>query len=259
MDNTKINKKIGILDWLIFISIITMFIMVYVPQSIWEEENTYKKERREKMKVIATAEEFYKELTGEYTIDYMELFNLVESAMDSLIADSLFTGRRNIDLNNINYKVDMAAGFHTIVDTTFSSAEKLKKNVMDSIFTITMNNEESSEIDTILVNSKSFKKYKSNPLFIAVINIETDERMEVLVNHLRRKFHLNDNFIYCPISKANKNKKFILEIEETSDGSVFKISSPLTTEDAERRYLIFKYNPGKQESIIAGKKSWAEN
>ena len=39
MNKQKNNKKIGILDWLIFFAVIVMFIMVYIPQSIWIEED----------------------------------------------------------------------------------------------------------------------------------------------------------------------------------------------------------------------------
>ena len=67
MNKNNHNKKIGILDWLIFFSIILMFVMVYVPQSIWAEEDKYKKLRREQMEIISQAEEFYYEITGKYT------------------------------------------------------------------------------------------------------------------------------------------------------------------------------------------------
>ena len=62
MKNIKNDKKIGILDWLIFFAIIIMFIMVYIPQSIWVEEDYYKKQRRQRMTVISQAAEFYYEL-----------------------------------------------------------------------------------------------------------------------------------------------------------------------------------------------------
>ena len=95
----KTERKIGILDWMIFFSIIILIIMVYVPQKVWEEESEYRQERRNRMKHIALAEDFYYELTGKYTTDINELFALVESSMDSLIADSTFTGTQNININ----------------------------------------------------------------------------------------------------------------------------------------------------------------
>ncbi len=259
MNKEKLNKKIGILDWLIFISIIIMFVMVYIPQSIWAEENEFKKERRNRMKIISQAEEFYYELTGSYTTDYNELFSLVESAMDSLIADSLFTGRKKIKLNDKTYDVSLDTGFDIIVDTTFSAAEKLKKNVIDTLYSVLMKNE-NNNIDTIIANASNIKKFKNDSLFVSILNVNYDERSEFESNYLRRKFHLNEKIIYCPISNTNKSRKFILTINNNEDGSqVFAIKSPISKEDSEKRYGIFKYSPGKEESIIGGKKSWAEN
>ena len=100
MFNRDKLKDVGVLDWAIFISIIIMGLMIYLPQNIWEEEDKFKSIRREKMNIISNAQDFYYELTGKYTLDTNELFSLVESAMDSLIADSLFVGKQNIILNN---------------------------------------------------------------------------------------------------------------------------------------------------------------
>ena len=44
MKNSGFNRKIGILDWLIFLSIIIMIVMVYVPLEVWQEESKYKTE-----------------------------------------------------------------------------------------------------------------------------------------------------------------------------------------------------------------------
>ena len=56
------------------------------------------------MNIISRAEDFYFELMGEYTIDTNELFSLVEAATDSLIADSLFTGKQKIFLNDKRFQ-----------------------------------------------------------------------------------------------------------------------------------------------------------
>lgn len=253
-------KKIGILDWLIFVSILIMFIMVYVPQSIWEEENEYKKMRRERMKVISQAEDFYHELTGEYSTDYSKVFSLVEAAMDSLIADSLFVGSKTITLNNKKYNVNLEKGYEMIVDTTFSYSENVKNTVKDTIYYIGMNNIETNQIDTLIANSTNIQNYKEDTLFYDILNVEYKERVENEINYLRRKFHLTDDLMFCPISRNNQNKKFILEILKNSSGeSIFQISSPVDSNDKERRYGIFSYNPGFKETIRGGQKSWAGN
>ena len=93
--NTK--TKIGLLDWSILISIILLLFIVYIPSSIWIEEKRDRNESRFRMKAIANAAEFYKELKGTYTTDGKEMFMLVEAAIDSLYADSLFIGEQQIN------------------------------------------------------------------------------------------------------------------------------------------------------------------
>ena len=259
MINKKIFKDIGFLDWSIFISIIIMALMIFLPQLVWEEEDYYKSLRREKMDIISKSEDFYYQLMGEYTLNTKELFSLVESATDSVIADSLFVGKQTIYLNNKTYNVNIESGFHMEVDTTFSSLEILKYDVVDTIYTISMNNKETNLLDTMLVNSRSMKRYQLSEEFNEIINYETEDRIEKKSNYLRRKFHLDNSLIYCPISEDNLDKKFLLSIEKDKNNeSVFKITSPLTNDDKEIRYGIFRFNPGKEESILGGVKSWAE-
>ena len=211
------------------------------------------------MEIISNAEDFYYELMSEYTLDTNELFSLVESAMDSLISDSLFIGRQRIYLNNKIYDVNVEPGFHTAVDTTFSTLEMLKYDISDTVYTISMLNQETNLIDTMLVNSRSLKRYEKNDQFKSLISYETVDRVEKRSNYLRRKFHLSNDLIYCPISRNNLTKKFLLSIENNNNNDpVFKISSPLTSDDKELRYGIFRYNPGNEEYISGGVKSWAE-
>jgi hypothetical protein len=253
------DKKIGILDWAIFISIILMSLMIFIPQFIWEEENDFKNIRRDRMDIISKAEDFYFDLMGEYTLNTSELFSLVESATDSLIADSLFIDRQKIYLNNKLYNVNVDPYFHIAVDTTFSSIEILKYQVVDTVYTISMLNEETNSLDTILVNSRLFNRYKKDEKFKEIINFESIDRVEKKSNYLRRRFHLSDDLVYCPISDSNKNKKFILTMKKNKDNDpVFKITSPVTKKDRELRYGIFRYNPGNEEYILGGVKSWAE-
>ena len=42
----SVEKKIGALDWGILLSIILLFIIVYIPQSIWMEEKKDRDESR---------------------------------------------------------------------------------------------------------------------------------------------------------------------------------------------------------------------
>ena len=161
--------------------------------------------------------------------------------------------------NDKVYNVNVDPDFHIAVDTTFSSIEILKYEVTDTIYTISMLNSETNSLDTILVNSRLFNRYKNDEKFEEIINFESIDRVEKQSNYLRRRFHLSNDLIYCPISDSNKNKKFILEIENNKDNDqIFKITSPVSKKDRELRYGIFRYNPGNEEYILGGVKSWAE-
>ena len=103
---------------------------------VWKEEEKMKKEGRKRMSDIAYAEDFYFEMTGNYTLDGKHLFELVEAAMDSLIADSLFVGDQLINLNNITYPVTLERGSEVRVDTTFSFPVDYRRAFQDTIYSI---------------------------------------------------------------------------------------------------------------------------
>jgi len=304
----KYAKQIGTLDWLIFFSIIIMIIMVYTPLSVWAEEDHYRSIRRERMKYIASAEEFYFELTGEYTKEINKLFPLVEAAMDSLIADSTFFGKdlkinlkinKNGILKDTTFSVTMDESFHTRVDTTFSKPDVITSIVIDKKYKIGLRNEQNSSlIDTLWVNDMTLQNYENNSNYLGkyITHYENDagdilevdeflkdpkkyesenykskmvkleERTNKEVNYIRRKFHLTESMIYCPISKNkncedcdfNDSEKFKLTIDNTDTSNPsFSIESSVDDDDKEWRYGIFRYNPGRKESIVAGVHSWA--
>jgi hypothetical protein len=305
----KYAKQIGALDWLIFFSIILMVVMVYTPLTVWDEENHYRNLRRERMKYIANSEEFYYELTGEYTNEIDKLFPLVEAAMDSLIADSTFFGKdlkinleisKNGNKKDTVFSVTMDESFHTRVDTTFSKPDVSISIVTDRLYKIGLKNDKNSSlIDTLWVNENNLKDFESNINYIGKYithyednqgnTMEVDEykkqidnntmsklyepqkvklvnRTDRTVNYIRRKFHLTNSMIYCPISKnkncedcgPDNNEKFTLNIDKTNPSKpTFSIQSSVDDEDKEWRYGIFRYSPGKKESIVDGVQSWA--
>ena len=115
-----------------------------------------------------------------------------------------------------------------------------------------MLNEENS-IYTTEVHSKDLEKIKNKPEFVSISNatFTTEERDETKTNYKKLKFHLNDiteklhaddSFEFCPISRNNLTKKFIIEVDNDSKNPSIKIISPLTKDDREWRYGIFRYN-----------------
>ena len=82
MHQSKLERRIGLLDWSILLSLLLLLLIIYIPSSIWAEEKKDRNESRFRMKAIANAAEFYKELMGGYSKDGNEIFALVEAAID---------------------------------------------------------------------------------------------------------------------------------------------------------------------------------
>ena len=252
----KKQNKISLLDWLIFLSVIILFITIYIPQKIWAEEDYYKNESRHRMKVIADAAEFYKELTGHYSSDGNKVFSLVEAATDSLIADSLFIGEQYIIINNKKIKIEIEKGFEVRADTTFSKAEKIRRTIVDTIYTIGMNNVEQLTIDTLFVNVKNLNQYKSDPTFKKIIKEDIITRSEIVIDYLRNKFHLTNELLLCPLT----NEKYQIMIDSTDvEDIIFQVQSPVPIDFKESRYFIFAFYAGNHGSIQNGISTWASN
>ena len=241
-EKLKFDKKIGILDWGIVLSVIILFLMIYIPNSIWKEENKLKDISRFRMEVIANSQEFYYELTGSYTYDGQMLFNLVEAAMDSLIADTLFTGSQLINIKDTVFTVNVESDFAIRVDTTFSFPVDYRRAFQDTIYSISMLNENEDGYDTLFVNAKNIEEYKSEYGFDEIIDLNISNRSEIFTDYLRKKFHLDKKYLSSPIV----NEPYIFSIDSSSsEDVVFTVSSPLSDKYKERRYIIFNFQPGK--------------
>ena len=254
----KFETKIGLLDWFILLSIILLLLMVYIPSSIWIEEKRDRDESRFRMKAISNAAEFYKELKGNYTTNGEEIFALVEGAIDSLYADSLFIGEQEINTNNTLHHIKIEKGFDFRADTTFSIAEKVKVTIIDTIYMISefTDSLDQTILDTTYVNSKMIEQRKKSKLFNEIIDIEIKDRVEIKNDYLRRKYHLNKKLLFCPLTK----RPYILEIlNNDTDEDIFIVKSPVKKTDSKPRYFFFKYVPGNHGHIKSGITSWAES
>ena len=256
MQNQQYERKISLLDWGIILSSLLLLLTIFLPQSIWIEEENFKKEGRKRMSDIAYAEDFYFEMTGNYTLDGEHLFELVEAAMDSLIADSLFVGDQLINLNNIVYPVTLERGFEVRVDTTFSDLTELYTSYVDTVYTVGLRNIESGGTDTLFVNVRDLAKYQADKNFKTILNQEMVTRSEVRQDYLRKKYHLNNSFLFCPVTK----EPYVFKIDSLDDETIFQVTSPLHLLDKpykESRYGVFTFEAGKHGFIRGGQKSWA--
>jgi len=209
------------------------------------------------MSAIANAQEFYFSMTGNYANNGEHLFELVESAMDSLIADSLFLGKQTINLSGIGYSVNMEKGLERRIDTTFSKAAELYFTYDDTIFTIGMKNPDSGGTDTLFVNVKDLEQYQADEYYKEVYGTDIVQRTEIRTDYLRNKYHLQKDMLFCPLT----NKPFIFEIDTSADESIFLVKSPLNVLNepyTESRFGIFTFEAGDHGYIKGSQKSWAE-
>ena len=288
----KFTTRIAVLDWLFVFAIIILLLIVYIPNQIWIQEKADRDESRFRMRTISNASEFYKEITGNYTINGPQMFELVEAAIDSAFADSLFVGEQQIILNDKIFNVSINKGFDYRADTTFSIAEQIRKTIIDTLYwTLEYSDSTKSSLDTNYVNSSEIKDrmnlYRFNPAntpllserdstiteeeydnllsfeqkrFYRVVKdtipgkMEISEREEVKNNYLRKKFHLNSDLLTCPLSK----KDYILALEQQKSGeNIFIVKSPVDESNIKTQYYFFEYNPGDHGYIRSGVQSWA--
>jgi len=160
------------------------------------EEKADRDESRFRMRTISDAAEFYKELTGNYTIDGEKMFGLVEAAMDSAYADYLFVGEQQIVLNNRFYNVTINKGFDYRVDTTFSIGELITKTIIDTMYLTeeySDSTQSESSIDTNYVNSKDIKErmnsYRFNEAEPGSGSIISSKEYSGLKDSLKARYH----------------------------------------------------------------------
>ena len=285
MSDNNIKNRIAVLDWAFLFSIIILLSIVYIPNHIWSLEKKDRDESRFRMRAIANAAEFYKELTGNYTDDMSKMFLLVQSARDSIHADSLFTGAQQIIINNNHYDVVLEKGFNYRADTTFTISVPEKKIVIDTIHVVleysdftktkkdtnyvvgsrylqfrkeTYRNKNDNEISKDkfekLDNIDKGKYYK---VFAEEVlsSIQYRKREVVKNNYDKKRFELTSNLLSCPLT----DKKYILEVKyDKVMGETFSVTSPVTKDDSRPMYFFFKYDPGNHGYISGGISSWVE-
>jgi len=253
MDN-KTERKIGLLDWALTISFIILGMAIYIPDSIDKEESYFKNESRHRMEVIYSAEELFYELTGNYTLDGEELFKVVQQTRDSLMGDSLFYGDKIIHIDGDPQIFNIPIDLQIIVDTTFSDEVVMKKDVLDIIYSVGMENVESGRIDTIYVNSHNIENIRTNENYIGEFGVDTASHVEVYSDFKRKGFRLDFKLLKCPLT----NENYVIEIDDSDiEDPTLTVKSPVPLKYSEPRYLyLYKFKADNHGMISGGMKSW---
>ena len=136
------NKLSDLLELAMVLAFLFLIIVIYVPVSVWAEEREFEKRSRFNMQNIYDIEMFYEQLTGSYSPNFFEAMNVVNSARDSLLGDSLYVGEQNLILFGRQYNVDINETFGFNYDTTFGFKSYRRDTIFDTTVQIIMYSQE---------------------------------------------------------------------------------------------------------------------
>lgn len=245
------HTRLLILDWLSVIAVLMLIAVVYVPRSIWAEEERYQIESRRRMDVIQSAENFYHTLMGSFTDDGPFLFALVSQTHDSLIGDSTFSGEQVVHVAGIPHRVDIPEGMTYQLDTTFSVGRTLRETVLDTTYTVLIWNDERADNDTVYISGKAgLSRLEADPAYRGAIDSSFGSHSEVYTDYDWNRFRLEDELL---LSSVNR-EPFVIAVDSTSEE--LRIASPITDAYVETRYLLFRFKPRGHGEIVNGEASW---
>ena len=242
------NNKTDLLEIAIILAMFLLILVIYVPVSIWEEENYYKKESRYRMQNLYDVEAFYSRLVGEYNLEFLEALSLVNAARDSTIADSLFVGEQTIRISEKEFAVNVDESYRFEYDTTFGIKSFRKDTIQDTTIQIHVYSEELGRNDTSFIRKKDLVTFQNSSDFLGIIKEEPIERIQAIEYY--KTFIPNDSTYYCPLTK----KPYIIEINE--DGTELTVSSPIDEPIIRSEYLLFAFKAVSHGMIKSGRKSW---
>ncbi|UCD39090.1 MAG: hypothetical protein JSW54_06315 [Fidelibacterota bacterium] len=240
-----------ILDWLILGAVFILMVVIYVPKSIWAEEEAFLTESRRRMQIIQDAEDFFNTIRGRYATDGSFLFKLVSQTHDSLIADSTFTDLQIVHVDGSPYRVTIPEGLATQMDTTFSVGRPQRQEIMDTVYTVTLWNDERAAFDTLFINgSLRLAQIKRDTAFSEVRDTSYGSHSEVYTDYKWNRFRLEEKLLNCPVI----GEPFVIRFDSTE--SALNIASPIDGEYIESRYLFFRFRAKDHGEIVAGESSW---
>lgn len=240
-----------ILDWMIIFSVAILMGTIYIPKMIWAEEDGFEREAHRRMTIINDAEDFYRTLTGKYTTDGEFLFKIIAQVHDSLIADSTYINRQRVYVAGAPYNVDIPAGMAFQMDTTFSVGRKIRVEMLDTTYTITLRNDDGGQ-DTLYIGGARgvYRIRTDDPDFIAIIDTSRGSHTEVLTDYDLYRYFLTPDLL---VSEAD-GQKFSLVINSAT--TEFAVTSPIDGEYVEARYFFFRFRALNHGTIVGGDPSW---
>ena len=244
------NKLSDLLELAMVLAFLFLIIVIYVPVSVWAEEREFEKRSRFNMQNIYDIEMFYEQLTGSYSPNFFEAMNVVNSARDSLLGDSLYVGEQNLILFGRQYNVDINETFGFNYDTTFGFKSYRRDTIFDTTVQIIMYSQELGRNDTSFTQKRHLNNYMEDPNFIEKLKDEPLKRVELIEYY---KTYIPDSSTYgCPLT----DKSYMISID--NENKKLKVVSPINRENPYKdpRFLIFSLKSNGHGEINDGNRSW---
>ena len=257
----KVKQKFfnDYLEIIIFFVFLLTLLVIYLPSTIWEEEDMYKNESRSRIQALYNVENFHNILVGKYEQDGLKAVNLVNAVRDSVMADSTFLGDQLVKLNGEEFLVNVPRGFDVEYDTTFGQRRVAKETIVDTTVTVVMLSEDTGLEDTLYVQKRNLFEVREDPLFLSVVSETSFERVETIA-YFDRRFRKETtpyNFVFlpdesqlvCPLT----GDPYIIDINEVVIS--VRVSSPIRSYK-DNRYGFFSLKTRSHGYIIDGTRSW---
>jgi len=244
------NKLSDLLELAMVLAFLFLIIVIYVPVTIWAEEREFEKKSHFNMQNIYDIEMFYEQLTGSYSPNFFEAMNVVNSARDSLLGDSLYVGEQNLILFGRQYNVDINETFGFNYDTTFGFKSYRRDTIFDTTVQIIMYSQELGRNDTSFTQKRHLNNYMEDPNFIEKLKDEPLKRVELIEYY---KTYIPDSSTYgCPLT----DKSYMISID--NENKKLKVVSPINRENPYKdpRFLIFSLKSNGHGEINDGNRSW---
>lgn len=243
------NRRLNdLIELIIVFGLIFILFAIYVPVSIWEEEDQYENLSHFRMNTIHHIQEFYKTLTGDYATDGLWAMNVVNAVRDSLTADSTYLDQQILGLKQNNISLKITEGFDVEFDTTFGFQRFRRDTIMDTTVKVVTFSEQLSRNDTVYIQKKNLPEMLDSETFRNILGEESVSRVEVVDYY--QTFMPDTSMFYCPLT----SQPYKIEFVENK----LKIQSPIEDIYKEPRFLIFSLKAQNHGHIEDGILSWSK-
>ena len=243
------NRKLNdLIELIIVFGLVFILFAIYVPVSIWEEEDQFESISHFRMNTIHHIQEFYKNLTGDYATDGLWAMNVVNAVRDSLTADSTYLDKQLLGLYQNNITLKIPEGFDMEFDTTFGFQRFRRDTIMDTTVKVLTFSEQLSRNDTVYIQKKNLPEMLATETYRDVLSEEAVNRVEVVDYY--ETFMPDTSMFYCPLTSQPYKIEFI--------ENKLRIESPIKRIYKEPRFLIFSLKAQNHGYIEDGILSWSK-